>query len=73
MGENEVGGVFVLREKTDRNGATKRFDIVRVEDGQDVNVVLEGLNAGQYKVVDTSQLTTYEVEYVTVQQNRRIV
>lgn len=72
MGTDEVGGVFVLREKTDRQGTTKRFDIVRVEDGHDPNKILEGLPEGQYKVVDTAQLSTYEVEYVTIQQNVKV-
>lgn len=57
---------LVLREKTDRNGLTKRFDVVRADEGE-LHEILDGINEGQYKVLDGAEVKTVNVSYRTVQ------
>lgn len=62
---------LVLREVLSRNGAVKRFDVVRAEEGTP-SQVLDGITAGQYKILDGSKVETYETSYRTVQDVNKV-
>ena len=62
-------GLFALREKTDRKGNLKGFDIASIADSG-LDKAVEGLPEGRYTVVgQDTPLTPVEVTYVTKQVN----
>lgn len=56
---------LVLREKTNRKGETKRFDVVRAHD--DTAQALDSINEGSYKVLEGSTIKSVNVSYRVVQ------
>jgi hypothetical protein len=57
---------LVLRERQNRRGETKRFDVVRAEAGS-IQQVLEDIPEGQYRIMDGVSINTFDVSYRTVQ------
>lgn len=72
MQTNDVSGLLVLRAKQARTGETKKFDILRAVETNDIDHALADLPDGDYVVVDPGSLATYRVGYVTLQKNERV-
>lgn len=69
MSESGTQAILVLKQKVDRSGTPKSFDVVRV-DGTTVDRALDGLAEDHYHVVQGGNFGVYKVELV--QRNTKV-